>query len=204
MVEHVTDEAEQLMRQRAKAMMRRRARSVRGSIPAGALATRSVALRTRLMGLPEIARAASIALFWPMERHKEVDLRPLFDEFAATKRIAFPAIDPADGGQMTLRWVASPSELSERGRGFCEPAPEAERASAIDLIVVPGLMFDACGYRIGYGAGYYDRTLPLFRPPALAVGVAFDFQLAPEIPTHEDDVAVDLVVTDARVLDLRG
>ncbi|HVY49722.1 MAG TPA: 5-formyltetrahydrofolate cyclo-ligase, partial [Minicystis sp.] len=60
------------------------------------------------------------------------------------------------------------------------------------------------GYRLGYGAGYYDRALPRVRPPALAVGVAFSFQLVADLPVTEHDVPVDLVVTDDRVLHPSG
>ncbi len=197
------DSAERQLRQRAKAMMRRRARSLRASMPAAALAARSAKIRELLLALPAIARAPTIALFWPMERHKEVDLRPLFAELNARgTRCAFPAITPADAGRMTFRFVAAAEELAERGKGFAEPPPDAELATALAVVVVPGLAFDAAGYRIGYGAGYYDRTLPGFCPPGVAVGVAYDFQLAPEIPALEGDVPVSAIVTDARTLDV--
>jgi 5-formyltetrahydrofolate cyclo-ligase len=198
------DPAERQMRHRAKAMMRRRMRTLRASMPAEALAARSSKICDQLRALPEIAQARAIALFWPMERHKEVDLRPLYAELAARgTRCAFPAIAPEDGGRMTFRFVAAADELAERGKGFAEPPPDAELVAALDVVIVPGLMFDGAGYRIGYGAGYYDRTLRAFCPPGRAIGVAYDFQLAPEIPALEDDVPVDAIVTDARVLAVR-
>jgi 5-formyltetrahydrofolate cyclo-ligase len=66
--------------------------------------------------------------------------------------------------------------------------------------VVPALAVDPRGHRVGYGAGFYDRTLPRFVPPAVSIAVAFDFQLAVEVPTTEGDVAVSWIVTDAREL----
>ena len=68
---------------------------------------------------------------------------------------------------------------------------------------MPALQVDDRGHRIGYGAGFYDRTLPRFAPPARAVVVAFDFQLIPEVPVTEGDVALDIVVTDERVIEPR-
>ena len=65
---------------------------------------------------------------------------------------------------------------------------------------MPGLAFDDRGYRIGYGAGFYDRALPRYSPPAISVGVAFDFQLAVDIPASGDDVPVHWVLTDRRTL----
>ena len=65
---------------------------------------------------------------------------------------------------------------------------------------MPALGVAPSGHRIGYGAGYYDRTLPLHAPPAVTLAVAYDFQLLAEVPVTEGDVPVDFIVTDRRVL----
>jgi 5-formyltetrahydrofolate cyclo-ligase len=186
------------LRQGAKRMMRRRFRSRRSALPSAAVTQRSARICARLAELPEMALARAVALFWPIEQRKEVDLRPL-DALLRERGVlvAYPAIDAASDA---MRFVAaSEGELAERGKGFLEPAPEAPTLDALDVIVVPGLVFDGCGYRIGYGAGYYDRTLPDYAPPALTVGVAFEFQMAPDLPHDERDVPVQLVVSEARV-----
>jgi 5-formyltetrahydrofolate cyclo-ligase len=137
-------------------------------------------------------------LFWPIERHHELDLRELDASLRSRGvSVVYPALD---GEVMTFRTVDDTALLEDRGRGFCEPPPDAPIPERIDVIVVPGIAFDGSGHRIGYGAGYYDRTLPRFRPPAIAIGAAFDFQLAADIPHDEDDVPVDVVVTDRRVI----
>ena len=64
---------------------------------------------------------------------------------------------------------------------------------------MPALAYDPAGFRIGYGAGHYDRTLPLCTR-AKTVGVCFDFQLIAEVPVTPGDVPVSLVVTEARTL----
>jgi 5-formyltetrahydrofolate cyclo-ligase len=185
---------------RAKAALRKRARALRNSIPRDAIADRSARIAARLEALPAVARAATVALFWPIEGRNEVDLRPLDARLrAAGKRIAYPSIDP-ETRVMTFRFVDDPAGLEERGLGFQEPDPSAPEAPGLDVVVVPALQIDGRGHRIGYGAGFYDRTLPRFAPPATAVGVAFDFQLIAEVPVTEGDVPVALVVTDARVL----
>jgi 5-formyltetrahydrofolate cyclo-ligase len=101
---------------------------------------------------------------------------------------------------MTFRFVEDPEAMEERGLGFREPDATDEEAAALDVIVVPALQIDARGHRIGYGAGYYDSTLPRFCPPAHAVGVVFDFQLVAEVPATPGDVPLGTIVTDARVL----
>ena len=140
-----------------------------------------------------------MALFWPIVEKHEVDLRSLDESLRARGiAIAYPAID-VETRLMTFRF-ARPDELDERGFGFREPAataPEATRG-ALDLVIVPAVAVDPTGHRIGYGAGFYDRTLPRFVPPAVAIGVAYDFQLIAEVPFTEHDVALPFVVTDAR------
>ncbi len=67
--------------------------------------------------------------------------------------------------------------------------------------MVPALQIDGRGHRIGYGAGFYDRTIPRFAPPALTMGVAFSFQLIAEVPITPGDVPLALVVTDERLIE---
>jgi 5-formyltetrahydrofolate cyclo-ligase len=103
---------------------------------------------------------------------------------------------------MTLRFVEHPDAMQILGFGFREPSlddPEVAPGE-LDAIVVPALAADPRGHRIGYGAGYYDRTLPRFCPPAVSVAVVFDFQLVAEVPSMEPDVTVGWVVTDTRIL----
>ena len=66
---------------------------------------------------------------------------------------------------------------------------------------MPAIALDPTGHRIGYGAGFYDRTIPA-SPPATTIGVAFDFQLVAEVPFTERDVALAFIVTDERVIDV--
>ena len=193
-------EAETVLRIRAKAVLRQRARALRNTIPEGAIKERSQRIVAALLKLPAIEAAARVALFYPIEGRNEVDLRAL-DAALREKgaRVAYPTIDQ-ESRVMSFRLVSETEAMEERGFGFREPAPDAEDASPLDVVVVPALQIDDRGHRIGYGAGYYDRTIPRYCPPAIAIGVAFDFQLAAEVPVTEGDVAVSMVVTDQRVL----
>ena len=69
-----------------------------------------------------------------------------------------------------------------------------------DLLVVPGLAFDRTGARLGRGAGYYDRYLPLLRADARRVAVAFDEQIVDAVPTTPEDQPVDFIVTPSQVI----
>ena len=84
--------------------------------------------------------------------------------------------------------------------GIPEPAPEAEAVEpgAIDWALVPGIAFDPRGYRIGRGAGYYDRLLPMLRPEAPRYALVLDRQWIDEVPTEPHDQPVDGVVGASR------
>ena len=194
-------DVERELRYRAKSALRKRARALRNAIPRESALQRSARIAERLEALAFVASAASVALFHPIEGRNEVDLTALGDRLRARGvRVAYPSIDP-DTRVMTFRFVADPASMEERGLGFCEPAPDAEEATSLDVVVVPALQLDGRGHRIGYGAGFYDRALPRFAPPARSVGVAFDFQLVAEVPETPGDVRVALIVTDERTLE---
>lgn len=183
-----------------KAELRKRMRGLRNTMPASACLARSARIVASLELLPELVAARHVAVFYPIEERHEVDLRVL--DAALRERgvsVYYPSIDPVTR-DMTFRLVTDLESLEERGLGFREPADSAPVATTLDVVVVPCLAADPTGYRLGYGAGFYDRTLPAFCPPAFAVAVAFDYQLLAEIPKSPLDVAVAAVVTDARTL----
>jgi 5-formyltetrahydrofolate cyclo-ligase len=194
-----------VIRARVKAELRKRLRALRATTPLDACAKRSARIVERLESLPAVANARRIALFWPIVERHEVDLRPLDAILRARgAEVAYPSIHP-ETRVMTFRF-ASPDALEERGLGFREP-PESAREAArgeLDVLVVPAIAIDPAGHRIGYGAGFYDRTIPSFAPPAVSVGVAYDFQLVAEVPFAPHDVPLSVMVTDARTLEIAG
>jgi 5-formyltetrahydrofolate cyclo-ligase len=198
----IPSSAEEMLRARVKIELRKRMRALRKALPLAACAVRSERIAQRVAELEPLARARSVSLFWPIEDRHEVDLRPLDATLRKSGvRVAYPGIDP-ETGAMTFRFVSAPDAMEEQGFGFREPSlrePEAGPGE-IDAIIVPALALDPRGHRIGYGAGYYDRVLPRYAPPAVTVAVAFDFQLVAEVPESPLDVRVAWIVTDARSL----
>jgi len=193
---------EELLRRRVKAELRKRMRGLRNALPAAACIERSSRIVERVAELGDVAGARSVALFWAIEERHEVDLRGLDARLRARgARVAYPAVDPETGG-MVFRFVEDPASMEPQGFGFREPrATEPQAAPGeIDVVVAPALAADPRGHRIGYGAGYYDRALPRFAPPAVTVTVVFDFQLVAEAPSTAGDVPVQWIVTDARLL----
>lgn len=189
---------------RARLELRKRMRALRSAHPERALATRSAQIVERVAEHPSFTSARSVALFYPLLERKEVDLRELDARARAlNKRIYYPFMDrTATGFRTGLALTESAAELSDRGQRFLEPpasAPRAERGD-VELVIVPALAAAPDGHRLGYGAGFYDATLPDFRPPARAIVVVFDFQLLVELPSLSHDVACDAIVTDRRSL----
>ncbi|MBU0731095.1 MAG: 5-formyltetrahydrofolate cyclo-ligase [Proteobacteria bacterium] len=90
--------------------------------------------------------------------------------------------------------------------GYCSiPEPDHQRLQPIapeiiDLVVVPGSVFDAKGHRLGYGGGYYDRFLVDRAPQAIRIGIAFELQIVPEVPAQDHDQRMDYIITEDRVI----
>jgi 5-formyltetrahydrofolate cyclo-ligase len=110
---------------------------------------------------------------------------------------ALPRIEERHAPLVFRRW--RPGEALAPGlHGTREPFSSAAR-SIPDLVLVPLLAFDAAGRRLGYGGGYYDRTLAALRAggkPVIAVGVAFSAQEAQDLPEDEYDERLDWVITE--------
>lgn len=178
----------------AKKGLRSRMRALRGAIPEASRQQRSEALVARVRELERYASARTIAAF--MAIHGEVDLTSLRRAAAAEgKTVALPRVDLASGD--LLLHDAPEEELEMGAYGIEEPREGARLVDpeTVDLVLVPALVVDLDGYRVGYGKGYYDRLLPR-APRALACAVVFDFQLVAEVPREAQDVPVDQVITD--------
>jgi len=138
----------------------------------------------------------------------ELDPAPAFDGLrSAGARIALPLSDAPAAGGTPLRFVCVEADAALRPGRFGIPEPEeGARVSvlpaALEIVIVPGLAFDAEGRRLGSGAGYYDGTFEGRRPdgPPILIGFAHDFQIVDRCPAEAHDVSVDWVVTESRVI----
>lgn len=134
----------------------------------------------------------------------EIDLMPIaLRALADGKTVAFPRCKTADC-TMEYHIVRDPEALVSGAYGIREPQEDAPVWHAADMepdahpvCIVPGLVFDRAGYRIGYGRGYYDRYLDTF--PGVRVGTVYTDCILPEIPRGRFDLAVDVLVTEKGV-----
>ena len=169
----------------------------RALLPAQVQALSALA-QQQLLALPVFRQAQSVALYAPI--HGEVATDLLCEQaLAAGKAVLFPVALPHG---LVFRQICNLAALVPGAFGIPEPvadAPAWEPAS-IDLVVVPGVAFDRHGRRIGYGKGYYDRTLHTLEGSGRLIGLCYDFQLLDEIVEIHHDVRMDGVVTEHRVL----
>ncbi len=118
------------------------------------------------------------------------------------KRVALPKVE--SGNTLSIYEIKEIERDTQMGfRGILEPDGNVLNRLApakIDLAVIPGVAFDFNMYRIGYGAGYYDRFLPGLKPDCIKVGLAYVFQLVDKIPSGEFDVPMDIIVTENGII----
>jgi 5-formyltetrahydrofolate cyclo-ligase len=172
-------------------------RGVREALPDSACDARSAEIAKRLLALAELERAETVLAFASI-RNEVRTQTSMQAAWAAGKRVALPRVV---GDELQLHLVASDTVLVEGAFSVPEPPETATRVQPdeVDFALVPALAVDPRGYRIGYGGGYYDKLIPRLGH-ACTCALAYDFQLIAEVPDLPFDVAVDLVVTDERVI----
>lgn len=114
------------------------------------------------------------------------------------KSLVFPRVS---GEDLEFVLIESPSELVSGAFGVKEPKScNLVPVEKLDLIVVPGVVFDQRGHRLGYGRGYYDRALAKCQSHCMKVGFAYDFQLVEELPATDYDETLSMLFTESQTL----
>jgi 5-formyltetrahydrofolate cyclo-ligase len=177
----------------AKALLRRRARAARGALSPEARAEASVAICRNFFEGVALEPEEAVAAYWRIR--DEVDCQPILVRLMDSgQTVILPVVAGTDQPLDMRVWEAG-TPLYEAGFGTLAPAELAPRREP-DVVLVPLLGFDAAGTRLGYGGGYYDRTLAqLPRRPKL-IGLAFSAQELDAIPREPHDVPLDAVITE--------
>jgi 5-formyltetrahydrofolate cyclo-ligase len=170
----------------------------RRALAASDVRVASLAIQQAFIESPEFAKAKVLALYAPV--HNEVDTAGvLAAALAAQKKVLYPVVF---GDSLLFRRVLTPDQLRKGAFGILEPAAlcDAHDPCEADLIVLPGVAFDAMGRRIGYGKGYYDRALHPLEGKGKLIGFCYDFQVVDDIAGEPHDVKMDLLITEKRVV----
>lgn len=136
---------------------------------------------------------ARLACYWPVRG--EPDLLQLVANWLhedAGRTAALPVV--VDAGLQFVAWTPQ-SEMEPGAFGIA--VPRVRRVIAPQLVIVPCIGVDVQRYRLGYGGGYYDRTLAQFKVKPVTVGVAFDCARLPTIDPQPHDIRLDLAITES-------
>lgn len=149
--------------------------------------------------LPLLEAYASVAVYMPIG--SEISPLPLRDALEAQgKAIALPVVTQKKQPMLFRLWNTS-TALAKDAHNIPAP-PDSAKAIVPDAIIVPMLGFTASGFRLGYGAGYYDRTIHTLREQGhtpFCIGIAFDCQEADFTPEAHDE-PVHVIITETRII----
>ena len=158
----------------------------------------SASVRTHVQAhFPELA-GLRVGFCWPV--NNEPDLRPLMINWIEADQSGFSALlpvvlDPA-APLLFREWTRESPMFIDR---YGIPTPAAGEFLVPEALLIPVNAFDAAGYRIGYGGGFFDRTLATLRPSPLSIGVGFELSRVDSIRPEAHDIRLDAMVTEAGV-----
>lgn len=192
----------QLQVEAPKESLRAAALAKRDALPASERQQAAEAIAARPFPLG-IAAGTIVSGFMPMR--SEINPLPLMRKLAAQgAQLALPVIQ-GRGKPLLMRAWSFGQPLEARQWGIKEPADDAPVVEP-DVLIVPLACFDRTGHRIGYGAGYFDKTIGALRAKkkVTAVGIAFAAQEIGRVPATSFDEPLDLVLTEREVIDCHG
>ena len=149
----------------------------------------------------QFLESSIIAMYSPIR--EEVTTRNIFRSARRMeKTTAYPLVDK-DRNMLRFFIVNDPDRLIPGTYGIREP--DMHNASEIaahelDFILIPAVVLDMDGFRIGYGGGYYDRLLSDPSVQAFSTAIVYDFQVVERLPRHDHDMPVDCITTESRII----
>lgn len=144
-------------------------------------------------------RGVPLSGFMPIRT--EIDPTPAMAEATAHGIVGVPVIEAKAQPLRFAEWM--PDTVMIKGV-FGAQVPESQTFFEPEILIVPLLAFNRNGGRLGYGGGFYDRTLEMLRAkrPTLAIGFAFAGQEVDDLPLEATDQPLDLIVTEAGVIEI--
>ena len=181
----------------ARKQLRRDAIAAREALDDSARALRDAPLRAALAALIDELAPTVLGFCWPYRG--EPDLRALVTRWLAAgtaRRAALPVVDAAAGTMHFRQWTRNSEMIPDR-HGILMPARGATLTPT--HLLIPLNAFDARGYRLGYGAGYFDRTLATLDPAPVAIGVGYELGRVATTHPQAHDRPMHWIVTEAGI-----
>jgi 5-formyltetrahydrofolate cyclo-ligase len=189
----------------SRAALRKQLRNERNALSFQQQQDAADSLAVNLLGHPELRRARHVAVYLPND--SEID-PSVYVSLARHRGLHFylPVLHPIYTGRLVFSPFTDDTPLSPNRFGIPEPAFHnglKRPAWALDAVLFPLVGFDEVGGRLGMGGGFYDRTFAFtLKRPRLApklIGLAYECQKVPELPTESWDVPLHSVVTEERI-----
>ncbi|MCK9284157.1 MAG: 5-formyltetrahydrofolate cyclo-ligase [Rhodocyclaceae bacterium] len=178
-----------------RSALRRRCLAAREGMPENERALAAVRLAGHLSALLRARPPGTLGFCWPIRG--EFDARPLVAELLrAGWRACLPSLPAPAAAMVFHRWT--PGAAMQPGR-YDIPVPAEAAACVPDTLLLPLVAFDAAGYRLGYGGGYFDRTLAALVPRPLTIGVGFELARVDSTLPQAHDIPADVIVTEIGV-----
>ncbi|MCX8086088.1 MAG: 5-formyltetrahydrofolate cyclo-ligase [Rhodocyclaceae bacterium] len=166
--------------------------AARLSLPEAARQAASERILAELDALLATFPPATIGFCWPIRA--EVDCRPLITSLLARGWQAVMPTVIAPAAPMEFRPWSSDAPMTLDPFGI--PVPATPPAAPPEVLLVPLVAFDAAGFRLGYGGGFFDRTLAACTPRPFSIGVGFELARVATIAPGPHDVPLDAIVTE--------
>jgi len=183
-----------------KDKLRKSITAKRNSLSESEWMKKSSKIKTRIFEMNEFRKARTILFY--VSYGKEVYTHDMIKEsMGVGKTVVVPKSVTKDSTLM-LSKLADWNDLEMGAYNILEPKKDSIKevdTRSIDLIIVPGVVFDEKGNRIGHGKGYYDRLLKDSKGIP-NIGLAFEFQLVKKIETEEHDEKIDVIITEDRII----
>lgn len=183
--------------------LRRQTLAARDSLSAEERQRKSETITKHLLALPEFTGARSVFAY--VSFRSEVETLSLIAHcLSRGVVVSVPLTLPAEHRLLAYAITDPNRDLAP---GYCS-IPEPLQTlplvdpTSIEVVVMPGSVFDAKGGRLGYGGGYYDRFLQAAAQQALRVGLAFDLQVVEAVPLESHDQPLDYLITETRTIHL--
>lgn len=189
---------------KSKKELRKEVLSTRKSLSTEDVIEKSLVITDKLRSLKEFEKSSVVMAY--MDFDNEVKTGYIIEYcMKEGKRLILPLVETKGPFKRIEAYEVKDTkkDLKRGTYGIYEPDKSLTsiiNPETIDFVIVPGVAFDICRNRIGYGAGYYDAFLKRLGSGCFKAGIAFDFQVYQHIPVEPHDVPLDTVITEERFI----
>ena len=183
--------------------LRKNILEARNRLTAAQLSQKSSSIQNRLLNLEEIVNSNNIFVY--VSFRSEVETLNLIKTFLNLGKLVTVPITRVKEKRLDAIQITDPE--TDLVAGYCDIPEPGEKLclkqkvdpADIDVVLLPGSVFDERGGRFGYGGGYYDRFVSAI-PQAVRIGLAFDLQIIEKAPLQDHDEILDSVITETRII----